>query len=72
MTGAPHGENDEVVVFRDQSGRREWRWHRVDTGNGQIVAISGQGYVDRSYAAAAAAVYCPGIPLLIDDDEGER
>lgn len=36
---------DVVYFYRDNAN--EWRWHRK-APNGEIVAESGEGYVDRS------------------------
>lgn len=43
-----HGDVDRVVFYRDDAG--EWRWRFRAAGNAEILADSGQGYVD--YLAA--------------------
>jgi uncharacterized protein YegP (UPF0339 family) len=45
-----------VTVYADDSG--EWRWRAKDT-NGDIVADSAEGYVDRTYAEGAAQSLFP-------------
>jgi uncharacterized protein YegP (UPF0339 family) len=40
----------EIEFFQDEAG--EWRW-RLKSGNGQIVAIPGEGYKSRSAAVKA-------------------
>jgi uncharacterized protein YegP (UPF0339 family) len=47
--------NDKVEIFKDVDN--EWRWRRVDRGNGNIVSGSGEGYADRFYASQAAKAY---------------
>jgi len=54
-------QNDVVQVFMDVRGKH--RWHRVDTSNGQVVAESGQGYMNQEYAWAAAVAYNPGVTV---------
>jgi uncharacterized protein YegP (UPF0339 family) len=44
-----------TVVYKDASG--DWRWH-TDL-NGRIVAESGEGYEDKSYAIEAARKFGP-------------
>lgn len=38
-------------LYRDEAG--EWRWHLKSTGNGKIVADSGEGYSRRADAVRA-------------------
>jgi len=40
-----------VELFRDQGG--EWRWHRK-APNGQLIADSGEGYINKDDAVAMA------------------
>lgn len=42
---------DKVEVFKDAAGR--WWWHRK-SGNGQVIANSAEGYVDRKRAVEMA------------------
>lgn len=42
---------DRVELFRDQGG--EWRWHRK-APNGQLIADSGEGYINKDDAVAMA------------------
>jgi uncharacterized protein YegP (UPF0339 family) len=55
-------DNDKVQVYEDAVG--EYRWRRVDTGNGKIVATSGEGYTDLDYALAAALAYNYGVVVV--------
>lgn len=59
-------DNDRVEVYKDPVG--EWRWRRIDTGNGQNVANSGEGYEHREYAAESAAELNPGAPVVFVDE----
>jgi uncharacterized protein YegP (UPF0339 family) len=43
---------DKLQVFQDEAG--EWRW-RKRAPNGEIIAVSGEGFVDKGGAARAAA-----------------
>lgn len=52
-------ENDIVYVFQAHDG--SWRWHRVDTNNGQVVVQGGHPYNSQDYAWAAAVAYNPGL-----------
>ena len=41
------GPNDTPEIFQDKAG--EWRW-RLIAGNGEIIATSGEGYVNETHA----------------------
>ena len=52
-----------VDVYADNAG--EWRW-RLTADNGQIIAVSGEGYVKRSHAERMAE-QISGLPPAADD-----
>lgn len=54
-----------VTVFPDTS--RQWRWHAT-AENGQIVAISGEGYVNRGHAERMARELFPDATFHQDDE----
>lgn len=62
---APDVTNDYVEVYEGEDGTFYWR--RVDSQNGRIVAVSGEGYVNEGYAQVAAGAYCPGVPTRYAD-----
>ena len=47
-------KTDHVEVYHDTDG--EYRWRRMATNN-QIVSVSGEGFVKRSYAKKSAETY---------------
>lgn len=49
-----------IEVFEDEAN--EWRWRRV-AGNGQTVAVSGEGYTRKDDAIEAAEREFPDDPL---------
>jgi uncharacterized protein YegP (UPF0339 family) len=55
----------KVHVFRGKDG--DWYWSAV-AGNGEIVADSAEGYVDRSYCIKKAIERNPDAELVIKDD----
>jgi uncharacterized protein YegP (UPF0339 family) len=59
---SPNPNNDEVEVYQDLS--LDWRWRRCDGNNGKIVATSGEGYRNKSYAVDAAQAYNLGCSLV--------
>jgi uncharacterized protein YegP (UPF0339 family) len=50
--------NDRVTVYQGQDNR--WYWRR-QAGNGENVAVGGQGYASRQAAEEAARRNNPGI-----------
>lgn len=50
---------DRVEVFADDSG--EWRWRRI-AKNGDIVSVSGEGYVHEYHALWMAGTRNSDIP----------
>lgn len=54
---------DRVRVFQDAKG--EWRWQALARNN-EIVATSGEGYVEQSWASEAATRAFPGVRILVD------
>lgn len=58
-------DNDKLEIYEDEAG--EWRWRRVDSGNGKIVSTSGEGFVEKSYATVSATELNPGVPLADDE-----
>lgn len=61
------GAGLKVHVFKGKDG--DWYWSAV-AGNGEIVADSAEGYVDRSYCVKKAVERNPGAELVIDDAPG--
>lgn len=61
MTIRINTDNDVVYVFQAADGTH--RWHRVDTGNGQVVVQGGHPYNNQEYAWAAAVAYNPGVTV---------
>jgi uncharacterized protein YegP (UPF0339 family) len=57
-----------VEVYRDVGG--EWRWRRI-AGNGEIVAVSGEGYSDRGGAVRAASLENEGLAIGFVDVSAE-
>lgn len=53
--------NDVVEVFHAKDG---WRWHRRDKHTNDIVAESGEGYVNHGDALEAAGELNQGVPIL--------
>jgi uncharacterized protein YegP (UPF0339 family) len=51
----------KVELYRDEAG--EWRWRRR-ASNGQVVSVSGEGYVDRTHAREMAAQLNPDIEIV--------
>lgn len=43
---------DKVTVWVDNAGK--WRWTRRSGWNGQVTAVSGQGYTRRDHAVRMA------------------
>lgn len=41
---AQERHRDRVLIYRDEAG--EWRWHRRNGNNNNIVSDSGEGYSD--------------------------
>jgi uncharacterized protein YegP (UPF0339 family) len=54
----------KVHVFKGKDG--DWYWSTV-AGNGEIVADSAEGYVDRSYCVKKAVERNPDAELVIDE-----
>jgi uncharacterized protein YegP (UPF0339 family) len=54
---------DRVRVYQDAKG--EYRWQALARNN-QVIADSGEGYVDQSWATEAATRSFPDARLLID------
>ena len=57
---------DKVHIYTDSKG--EFRWRRVGA-NGQIVAVSGEGFDRRDYAELSAVRYNADTQLVYDDQE---
>lgn len=53
---------DRVEVYQDVSG--DWRWH-AKAGNNKIVAESGEGYRNLSYAQEMARALYPSTRIDI-------
>ena len=51
---------ETAEVYRDAEG--DWRW-QGRAANGKIVAESGEGYVNRMYAAKMARALCAGATV---------
>jgi uncharacterized protein len=56
-----------AIVFRDDAG--EWRW-RLVAGNGEVIATSGEGYVNRAHALEMA--HRMSSDVEIDDPDAAR
>lgn len=54
-----------VEVYRDGSG--QFRWRKVATANGKVVADGSEGYTRREEAHTAAARENPGVPVVVVD-----
>lgn len=59
---------DLVRVYRDAAG--QWRW-RATAANGRVVADSGQGYVQCSWATKAATAAFPDTQIVVDGNEDD-
>jgi uncharacterized protein YegP (UPF0339 family) len=58
---------DTVHFFTDDAG--EWRWRRVSE-NGQIVAVSGEGYTDIDNARnIAISIFGDTVRLAYDEPD---
>lgn len=57
---------DLVTVYRDVAG--QWRW-RATAANGRVVADSGQGYVQCSWATKAATEAFPDTAIVVGGNE---
>jgi uncharacterized protein YegP (UPF0339 family) len=55
----------KVTVYKDAAG--EWRWSARDT-NGERVADSGEGYVDRGWAIKAASDLFPDAAMELQEE----
>lgn len=51
-----------IELYRDDSG--DWRW-RALAGNGEIVAVSGEGYRNRQHGERMALELFPDAPPLV-------
>jgi Domain of unknown function (DUF1508) len=60
------GADDRVVTYEDLSG--EWRWKRV-APNGEVVADSGEGYVN--YEDCLQGAMRQGVLVTLDEDPEE-
>lgn len=61
-TPAERVPTDFVEVVQDAAG--EWRWHRK-SGNGEIVADSGEGYANPQYAIKMASRINLGVEIRV-------
>ncbi len=55
----------KVDVYKDEAG--EWRW-TATADNGEIVADSGEGYVDLDWAIKAATDLFPAALLEVQEE----
>jgi uncharacterized protein YegP (UPF0339 family) len=53
-----------VKVFKDSKG--EWRWTTI-ASNGEPVANSSEGYVNKGHALEQAKALNPGIDVKVED-----
>jgi uncharacterized protein YegP (UPF0339 family) len=60
--------NFTAYVYQDRAG--EWRW-RVRSINGEIVAVSGEGYVNRSHAISMVESLFPEMTVVLPEIEGQ-
>lgn len=54
-----------VEVYRDAAG--QYRWRRVATANGQVVADGAEAYTRKTEALTAAGRENPGVPVVESD-----
>jgi uncharacterized protein YegP (UPF0339 family) len=57
---------DKVTIFKDDAG--DWRWRR-QAENGRIIAISGEGYENRSHAIRMVEALTIGqdVTVLVEE-----
>lgn len=55
-------EQERVVVFEDEQG--QWRWHRLARNN-EVIATSGEGYVDKVHAVDMAVRLNKDAELIV-------
>ena len=58
---------DNIEVFKDLT--EQWRWRRKSE-NGQVVAISGEGYVNLSHAIKMAHDVNGDLPTDVVAEQG--
>ena len=63
-----NAERDKVTVYQDDAD--EWRWRRT-AGNGEIIADSGEGYVDKARALEMARRVNPLVDELVVEGDDE-
>jgi uncharacterized protein YegP (UPF0339 family) len=54
----------KVIVYRDKSG--EWRWRRT-AANGELVATSGEGYVNKKHCVDIASRVNVGTDITVEE-----
>lgn len=57
---------DWIDIYEDSFGK--WRW-RAKSNNGDILADSGQGYADKSYAKELATKLFSEAPIRYPENE---
>lgn len=60
---------DKVEIFKDSAG--EWRWHRKDARNGEIIS-QGEGYTKHSEAVHGSLRANPDLTLGDVQDQVDR
>lgn len=58
---------DVVRVFQDDAGEWRWQWK---AGNGEIIAVSGEGYENKQHALGMAGRVSSGL-ATVEVDDGE-
>jgi len=63
--------SDLVEIYIDDAG--EWRWRRKSSGNHEVIATSGEGYVSKGHANKMAhrvnGNSCRFVTLDEEDDQ---
>lgn len=52
---------DRIELYRDAAG--EWRWRAISKNHVDILADSGQGYINRTDCRAMAEGLFPGVEI---------
>jgi len=60
----------EFEMYRDKSPEREWRWRLRAANNKDIIATSGEGYVNRSSCEHGIGLVkqCADAPVRVLED----
>lgn len=61
---------DDFTAYVYQDRAEEWRW-RVRAANGDIVAVSGEGYKNKSHAIEMVGALFPEMTVVLPEIEGQ-